>query len=54
MDKEKLREIAQRGGKNAHNRHRFTSEKARLAGLKGSEIRWGKKAKDGIDGKEEN
>jgi general stress protein YciG len=42
VPKDKLIEIAQKGGKNATNRHKFTSETARLAGLKGAEKRWSK------------
>jgi general stress protein YciG len=41
MDKEKVREIARRGGKNAHAQgtaHQFTPEEAKAAGRKGGEV----------------
>lgn len=45
MDKMKHLEAAKKGGKNSCNRHKWTSEEARLAGLKGAEKRWGKQRK---------
>lgn len=35
LSRERQRELAQMGGKAALSRHRFTSEEARAAGLKG-------------------
>lgn len=42
MDKSKQRQIASRGGKAAHKigtAHEFTSEEARIAGMKGGKAR---------------
>jgi general stress protein YciG len=50
VPKDKLVEICRKGGTNSHNRHKWNSDTARIAGLKGASIRWGKKVKE--DGKE--
>lgn len=42
MSPEKRREIAASGGKSARNRHRWTSEEARAAGMKGGRAKTSK------------
>jgi general stress protein YciG len=37
MPKEKVRELASRGGRAGVNRHQFTSEEAKIAGKKGGD-----------------
>lgn len=43
MDKAKHLDAAKKGGKNSNNRHKWTSEEAREAGLKGARVRWEKR-----------
>lgn len=54
MDKEKVREIASKGGKAAHavgTAHKFTAKEARLAGIKGGSAPHKSRGKKRDDGK---
>ena len=46
IERKLLVEICRKGGKNSHNRHKWSSEEARLAGIKGARTRWGKVKED--------
>ena len=51
MNPEKVRQIASRGGRAAHEKgtaHQYTREEAKKAGRKGGLLRWKKIGRDGM------